>query len=176
MDFNVEVVKEFFQNLVNDKKKLAIAIVVLILVLILIINGATKGSRDKAQVKEFRRAMSMLNQAVVIQNKITNSTFAGKNKQQIIDAFAARLRAVTKDENSFKLKNGVVYYVGDVNPACKADNSDKCADITVALKGKKNGKVSTLKKLNGRYAVELRATKVLPATDSDTANIIRKIR
>ena len=121
--------------------------------------------------------MSMLNQAVVIQNRITNGNFSNKDKKQLVNTFATRLRAKDKGDDYFVLKNGAAVVIKDVNPKCKADGSDKCADMLIKLKGKRGtDKLSTTKHLTGTYAVELRARRVFPAAGSQTEEIIRTKR
>lgn len=164
-------------DLQNKNVQIIIGVVVGVLVLFLLIGLITKGPRERAQVKELRRAMSMLNQAVVIQNRITNGNFANKNAKQLVDTFATRLRAKDKGDDYFVLKNGTAVVIKDVNPNCKADGSDKCADMLIKIKGKRGtNKLSTTKKLTGTYAVELRAKRVFPATGSQTEAIIRAKR
>ena len=167
MDFDLE----------NKNVKIIIGVVVAILVLFLIVGMITKGPRERSQVKQLRRTMSMLNQAVVIQNRISGTTMATKDKSQIISVFATRLRATKKGGDFFVLKNGAAVFIKDVNPKCKADGSDKCADIVVKLKGKRgSNKLSTTKRLTGTYALELRAKRVFPAVGTETEQIIRTKR
>ncbi len=167
MDFDLE----------NKNVQIIIGAVAAILVLILLVGLITKGPRERAQVKQLRRTMSMLNQAVVIQNRISNGTFASKDRAQLISVFSTRLRATKKGEDYFVLKNGAAVYIKDVNPKCSPDGADKCADIIVKLKGKRgSNKISTTKKLTGTYALELRAKRVFPAVGTETEQIIRTKR
>ena len=159
----------------NKNTQIILGAVVGVLILILLIGVLTSGPRKRAQVTDLRSTMSKLNQAVVIQNRITNGTMANKDKQQLVNVFATRLKAKKKGEDFFILKDGTAVIIKDVNPNCKADGSDKCADMLIKTKGKRStNKISTAKKLTGTYAVELRAKRVYAS--KDTEDVIRKIR
>ena len=168
MDFDLE----------NKNVQTIIAASVAVIIIIALLLGIiTKGPRERAQVKQLRRTMSMLNQAVVIQNRISGGTFASKDKAQLVSIFSTRLRATQKGDDYFVLRNGAAVYIKDVNPKCKADGSDVCANIVVKLKGKRGtNKLSTTKKMTGTYALELRAKRVFPANGTETEQIIRTKR
>jgi len=164
-------------DLQNKNLQIVIGAVVAVIIVVLLLGLITKGPRERAQVKQLRRTMSMLNQAVVIQNRISGGTFANKDVKQLVSVFSTRLRATKKGDDYIVLKNGAAVFFKDVNPNCNADGTDKCADVIVKLKGKRGtNKLSTTKRLTGTYALELRAKRVFPAAGTQTEDIIRTKR